>query len=492
MTMIHTTSGQVLTLNQEELESYILEAMDRWKVPGLSIAIVKDGETVLAKGYGTCEVDKHQPVDEHTLFAISHGTTSFTASALAILVSEKKMAWNDRLIDLLPGFKTGSDLVTHHATVIDALANRTGLPGDPLSCLPHPNLSRTELLGKIKYIQPSSDFRSQWGGDYLLTVAAGEIIPELTSISWDYFVRDRLFAPVGMKDSITGPHLFGDNQNIATPHETEEGNVIPVRHAQTSNIGPAISMYSSAVDMARWLTFQLNNGKVGDEIIIPKEQMEVMRASHIAANFNFPGIAKNFLNQGLGLFISDSSMGYKLYSNGGGTEGTEAYHAFVPELNLGVAVMTNCGVALPQRLIPWIIDRYTGAPEKDWVNDILPVFEKQHETFFSDLAISREKITDHSKRPSQDIGSYTGLYQHPLLGDLVVELVSEKLTFTLGSSYLGNLIHANHDTFFIDVSTPHVGKFLFKGSAQFRLDPTGQISSLMVMDREFQKVGASL
>ena len=110
---------QAVTLDQQELENYILNAMDRWGVPGLSIAIVKDGKTVLAKGYGTREIDRQQSANEHTLFAISHGSESFTASALAILVSEKKMAWNDRLIDLLPGFKAGSDLVTHYATVID-------------------------------------------------------------------------------------------------------------------------------------------------------------------------------------------------------------------------------------------------------------------------------------------------------------------------------------------------------------------------------------
>ena len=484
--------NQAAALNLENLQNYIIEVMDRWKVPGLSVAIVKDGATVLAEGYGTREVGRHQPVDGRTLFAISHGTASFTASALAILVGEEKLRWNDRLIDLLPGFKTGSDLVTHYVTIIDVLANRSGLAAEPLSCLPHPDLSRTELLGKIKYIQSASDFRSQWGGDYLLTLAVGEIIPELTGISWDDFVRDRLFVPIGMKDSITGPHLFGDNQNIAMPHEAEEGDVIPVQHAQTSNIGPAMSIYSSAVDMAKWLSVQLNNGKIGDKIIIPKEGIDVMRTGHIAANFNFAGIAKNFLNQGLGLYISDSSMGYKLYSNGGGTEGTESYHAFLPELNLGVAVMTNCGVALPQRLVAWIIDRYTGAPDRDWVNDILPVFEKRHETFLSGLAINREKITDHSKRPSQSIEAYEGLYQHPLLGNLVVEIIADGLTFTLGSSYQGHLIHANHDTFFIEIKMPHVGKYFFNGPAQFRLDSTGQISSLRVMDREFQKVGAGL
>ena len=155
---------------------------------------------------------------------------------------------------------------------------------------------------------------------------------------------------------------------------------------------------------------------------------------------------------------------------------------------IGVAVMINSGIAMPQRLVAWIIDRYTGAPGKDWVNDILPIFEKRHETTLYDIEESRQKITDPSKKPSVAVESYAGLYRHPLLGDLLVEVVAGELTFILGTSYQGNLLHANHDTFFIDVKTPHLGKFFFTGPAQFRLDSTGQVSSLFAMDKEFLRV----
>lgn len=210
------TPHDVPNINIQELENTILAAMERWQVPGLAIAIVKDGDTVLSKGYGTQEVGKNRPVDEHTLFAIVNTTTSFTAAALAILVGEGKMNWNDRLIDLLPDFKTGNDLITRHTTVIDALTGRTGLGSDTdmLSILPHPDLTRADILGQMKQLQSVSDFRSQLGFSSHTLIAAGEIIPALTGISWDDFVRDRLFSPIGMTDSVTGPHLFGDNRNI--------------------------------------------------------------------------------------------------------------------------------------------------------------------------------------------------------------------------------------------------------------------------------------
>jgi CubicO group peptidase (beta-lactamase class C family) len=481
------TTNQTTTLDMNELENYIIDVMKRWEVPGLSIAIVKDGKTLLAKGYGTREVGKDLPVDEHTLFAISGSTAAFTASALAILVGEGKLDWNDRMIDLLPDFKTADDMVTYHTTVVDALANRTGLPMETLSFGPHRDLSRMDILGRMKHISSDNNFRTCWGANILMNVAAGEIIPALIGQTWDDFVQGRLFDPIGMSDSITGPHLFGSNHNIAKPHETEQGQVTPVSYAESTNVGPASSIYSSAADMAHWLTFQLNDGRIGDETLISEEGINMMRTNHIVANFDFPGIAKNFINQGLGLFISDSSSGHKLYSNGGDTEGFESYHAFLPELDLGIAVMINSTKVMPQPLIAWVIDRYTDAPRKDWVNELVPFYSEGLEMMLSNLENSRQEITDPSKKPSQSIESYAGLYQHPLLGDLTVQATNGELSFALGTSYKGDLLHANHDTFFIKVKTPHLGKLKFSGPAQFRLDQTGQVASLFAVDREFHR-----
>ena len=484
-----TQNGMVTeALSIEELENYIIDAMEKWEVPGLSVAIVKDGETVLAKGYGTREMGKDLPVDEHTLFAISGGTMSFTACALAILVSEGKMDWNDRMIDLLPGFKTGNSLVSNCATVIDALAHRTGLPIELLSFSPHPSLSRADLLGRMQYMHSTHDFRSQQVCNILMYVAAGEIIPAMTGISWDGFVRNRLFEPVGMTDSVTGPHLFGDNRNIANPHETEKGNVIPVPHAQNSNTGPAISIYSSAADMAQWLKFQLDNGKVGHDVLIPEAEMDTMRTSYIPANFDLPGLSRNFINQGLGLLISGSNSGHKIYSAGGDVEGMESCFAFIPEIDLGVSVFINSTKVMPQPLVAWIIDRYTDAPSKDWVNDTVPFYVKELEALLSEIESNQQEITDTSKQPGQAIALYAGIYQHPLLGDLTVRAEAGGLTFALGTSYHGDLIHANHDTFYIKVKSPHLGRFLFKGPVQFRLDQTGKVSSLLAANKEFQKV----
>jgi len=477
----------VKSLNVEQIENYLLDAMEKWNVPGLSIAIVKNGETVLAKGYGTREIDKNLPVDEHTLFSISGTTASFTASALALLISEGKMNWSDRLLDLLPNFRTGNDLVTNHATVIDALANRTCLAGELLSLFPHPDLSRTDILGRMKYIESANDFRSCWGINFHMTMAAGEIIPSLTGSSWDDFVSDRLFVPLGMTDSVTGPHLLSSITNVVTPHDRDALTVTPIPHPQTANIGPAVSIYSSAADMARWLKFQLSGGKVVGKIIIPESEIEMMRSSYVPANFSFPGISKNFIDQGLGLFISDNSMGYKVYSNGGDIDGMEAYHAFVPELDLGIAIMVNSIIAVPQPLIAWIIDRYSEAPYEDWVNTTLTASVEHSKLALSKVEDFRQLITDQSKKPSHDLNCYAGIYRHTLLGDLTVQATSEALSFKLGTDYKGDFFHANHNTFFIKATTHRYSRMLLNGPAQFRIDHRGRVDSLLVAGKEFQK-----
>ena len=153
------------SLNIEQLDRYIKTAMDQWQVPGLSLAIVKDGQTVVSKGYGIREVGKDMPVDKHTLFPITRGTRLMTASALALLVEEGRLSWDDRLVDLLPGFKTGSELVNQHVTLTDALASRIELDalGEILAWGSRPGLSRRELLNSLQGIAEPKAFRDRVG-----------------------------------------------------------------------------------------------------------------------------------------------------------------------------------------------------------------------------------------------------------------------------------------------------------------------------------------
>ena len=432
------------TLNIEQLESYIQTAMTKWNVPGLSLAIVKDGQPVISKGYGTRDVDKDLPVDQHTLFPLSSGTRLFTSSALALLVAEGRLSWSDRLSDVLPGFKTGSALINQETTVTDALTFQVGLNTnmDLLASLPRPELTRQNLLDKLKTVTQPSGFRTGGAVGYLLFVAAGEIIPAITGLSWDDFIRDRLLLPLNMQNTITDPRVLDSCNNVATSHMIVGDQQQTIGHTLNHNLGPLFSMSSSADDMARWLQFHLDNGLLdkgeGDkQVLIPQAQMDEIRQIRIARPTEVLGYSGDLVGKGLAVTVFTSHAGCQVYGVGGGTDGSEAYYAFVPELNLGIAAMVNTNLAIPQGLVPWIVARYSGAPERDWVEAVPGELEKMNASAQQKRNALREKITQPSHPPGLPLNAYAGIYQHPFLGDLTIRESGETLVFSFGEIYGG-------------------------------------------------------
>ena len=479
------------SLNIEQLDCYIKNVMAQWEVPGLSLAIVKDGQPVITKGYGTKAVGTDSPVDKDTLFPINGGTRLVTASALALLVAEGQLSWDDRLSDVLPGFNTGSELINQQATIIDALAWRIGLsvPKELLTYASNPGLTRQELLDKLQHITQPIGFRTGQGISHLLVVAAGEIIPAITGLSWDDFVQQRLFKPLAMHRSITGPDLLPARDNVAVPHDKIDGQTIAIPYTDNHNMGPAFSVYSSAADMARWLQFQLDNGKVGDQTLIPQLHINRMRQTQLAKPTGMPSYIPELGGQGVGMTVFTNHTGHRVYGTGGDSEGFETFYTFIPELNLGVAVMINTHIALPQRLIPWIIDRYTGAPERDWIAETLGELEERVITLpMSKLDKLREQITQPSQPPSLSLDAYTGIYRHPFIGDLTIRQEGESLAFTLGEIYEGGLPHANHNTFFREPVKQSYNRFMFRGPLRFNLDYAGDVESLTIEHGEFKRV----
>lgn len=479
------------SLDIDHLESYIQTIMKQWDIPGLSLAIVKEGKPVVVKGYGTKEADKDLPVDEQTLFPINGGTRLITASALALLVAEGKLSWHDRLTDVLPEFKTGSELINQEATVIDALAMRIGFPMERLASLPYPSLSRKELLNKLQHINRPDGFRNGQSAGFFLAIAAGEIIPAVTGISWDDFVQERLFKPLDMNHSITGPHLLHTRDNVATMHDTVNGQRVSIAPTMTHNVGPAISVYSCATDMAKWLQFQLDNGTVdnSNQVRIPQAQVDVMRQIHMAKPIGLKGCVAELSGCGLGLLVLTSHTGHRVYSIGGDIEGGEAFHSFVPELNLGIAVMVNAHVSIPQRLIPWIIDRYRGAPETDWTATIA---DYQQLTTKRKQAVDeyRERLTNPSQPPSLPLDTYQGIYHHPYLGDFAIRQDGGALVYTFGEMWEGELPHANHNTFFVEPMEPIFHRFRLRGPLRFNLSVEGGVESLTIEEGVFVKCKA--
>src|SRR3989442_11887826 len=221
--MCVTVAAQQLSF--QELDHYIVRAMHDAEIPGLSIVVVKDDAVVFAKGYGVRKLGNNAPVDEHTIFHIASLTKGFTTASLAMLVDEGKLGWDDHVLKYLPTFQLYDSYATRELIVRDLLTHRTGLTENDALCVDS-TYSRDEILYRIRFWQPKLGFRAQFDYNNCMYVVAGQIVPAITGRSWDDFVHERIFRPLGMKDSSTSitelhdPNMAGAQQIDDVTHQT--------------------------------------------------------------------------------------------------------------------------------------------------------------------------------------------------------------------------------------------------------------------------------
>ena len=231
---------------ETEIEGLVDKSMQAWTVPGLALAIVKEDQVLLAKGYGLREAGKPDPVDEHTLFAIGSNTKAFTSAAIGLLVQQGKLAWDDPVTKYLPHFQLHDANATQMITIRDLLSHRAGLgtwAGDMLLLSSYPT---EEIVQRLRYIPPAYNFRAGYGYSNLMFVTAGLVIKTVSGLSWDDFIRTQIFEPLGMTDSVTNPCYFGNRTNIAKPHEDLRGSLQTVTYREDANVGAAGSSPAAA------------------------------------------------------------------------------------------------------------------------------------------------------------------------------------------------------------------------------------------------------
>jgi CubicO group peptidase (beta-lactamase class C family) len=250
-----------------QFDQYVEKVLKTFDVPGVSISIVKDGKVVLAKGYGIKKLGGNDKVDANTLFSIASNSKAFTSTALAILVEEGKLKWDDRVIDHLPWFKMKDTYVSTNLTVKDLLVHHSGLlsySGD-LMLFPPSTFTRREILGKLQKLPLVHDFRSTYAYDNILYLAAGEVIEVLSGMKWEDFIRQRIFDKVGMPGSLSRYSEFGSRSNISAAHDLINGKLGLVNEYLEQNIGDASNaaggILSNANDMANWMITQLDSGR---------------------------------------------------------------------------------------------------------------------------------------------------------------------------------------------------------------------------------------
>lgn len=452
-------------------------------VPGIAVAVVKDGKVVVAKGYGVRELGKPEAVDANTMFQIASLTKAFTAAALAILVDEEKVRWDDAVIQYLPDFAMYDPYVTRELTVRDLLVHRSGLglgAGD-LLWYPRTTYSRADIMKRLRHIQPATSFRSRYAYDNVLYLVAGEVIRAVSGKSWDDFVTERILTPAGMTSTVTTFGGLMANPNRETPHVPVDGKITPFRYDDVDNTGPAASMSSTANDYAKWMILQLNRGKLGEKAIFSEKQSREMWSSQTiqpiaepkgALAFNSP----NFAAYGLGWGTRDY-RGRKILTHSGALTGTYSRVTLLPDLNLGVAVFTNQQASgSMEPIIYTVLDHYLGNAKTDWVAKYTE-YRAEQTTKYEDEAKKLAETRAKESKPSLPLASYAGRYTDPWYGDVVVEHENGKLVmkFAHTPELVGDLEHWHYDTFVARWRSRGLDADAF---VTFQLDANGKVEQV--------------
>ncbi len=436
-----------LARGQDYLDTVVERARKQFEVPGIAVAIVKDGKVVLAKGYGIRKLGEPAPVTPDSLFRIASNTKAFTTAALGILVEEGKIRWNDRVVDHLPWFQMYDPYVTREITIRDLLVHRSGLglgAGD-LMFWPATDFTREEIIRRIRFLKPVSSFRSTYAYDNLLYLVAGEVIHAVTGITWDDFVKQRIFLPLGMIHTNSSTAALMAAADVATPHARADGKLVPLAQTDHDNNAPAGSINSCVSDLAKWLISRLD--------LQPKEAWSpqtILPVGIVPAGAppEIKTLQPNFITYGLGWVLRDY-RGKKLVYHTGTLAGYVSRTMLVPDLKLGVVILTNAEEEGAHSAIGWtVIDRYLGAPETDWVaafRKLADIEKAEGEAEVRKSSGSRNTVS----KPSLPLHSYAGRYRDAWYGDILVEDRGGRLgiSFTHTKQLTGDLEHWQYDTF---------------------------------------------
>ena len=457
-------------------DDYVNKAMKEWEVPGIAVAIIKGDQIVLAKGYGVRKLGDPTPVDERTLFAIGSSSKAFTAASVAMLVDGGKVKWDDPVTKYLPEFEMYDPYVTRELTVRDLLTHRSGLQrGDFLWY--GTELDRDEILKRTRYLKPSWSLRSTFGYQNLMYLAAGQLVSRVSGKTWDEFIRERFFVPLGMTASSTSINELKTANNVATPHSKIEDKVTVIPWRNIDNIAPAGSINSNVVEMAQWVRLQLGEGTYQGQKLFGAAQAKEMHAAQTVIRFEPPYSMfypeAHFLNYGLGWFLSDY-CGRKVVEHGGAIDGMRAQVAMIPEEKLGLVVLSNMnGSGLPTALMYRIFDSFLATPSRDWSADLRKTMKT-----LEDAGKAAEKKQEAERvantNPSVALDKYAGTYRNELYGDVKVIHDAGKLSMGYGPAFTGDLSHWHYDTF--------RARFFAAGDAKvfvtFALNAQGKLDTL--------------
>jgi CubicO group peptidase (beta-lactamase class C family) len=428
------------------LDGLIRDAMAAWQVPGLAVAAVKDGKIVFERVYGYRDRERRLPVTTKTLFGIGSMTKSMTAAALGTLVDEGKLDWDTPVARYLPGFRLYDDYRTEHATVRDLASHRTGVPDHWFLWYGADHLTRSELLDRLRYLEPNHELRTTFEYNTLMYVALGEMGARVAGLpDAETFVRDRLWAPLGMTQSNFSVRATQASADFATPYRRLDGAVVPTVFHDQDVVGPAGAVNSTIEDMARYIAFQANVGSLAGKTIVSDVTMrEIQRpmTTRIGPS-EHPELGEQTYCLGL---YSRTYRGHRMVTHSGGIDGVGAHFAALPDDHIGVVVLNNLSFGasmLPVVLSQVILDRLLGLAPIDWQKTL---FEWSSAGWKAeDEAAERPTRRREGTNPSHPLEEFAGDFDNPAYGTAHVDVEGGTLRLVFHGSH--PLTHVHYDVF---------------------------------------------
>ena len=425
-------------LTSQQIDALAERSLKAFNVPGIAVAVIKDGKVIHSKGYGLRSLKTQEKVDENTLFGIASNSKAFTAAALGMLIDEGKLKWDDKVRDYIPEFKLYSPYVSEEFTIRDLLTHRSGLglgAGDLMFFPDSSDFVLKDVIYNLRFLKPVSGFRTKYDYDNNLYIVAGEVIARVSGKSWDDFVEERIMAPLGMTHSAASFDRLKDKSDIIDAHAPVDGKVQVIARSSLKVGHSAGGINSSIADLSKWVLLHLAHGKYGEGLnktLFSENVHEEMWTPQTIIPVRNPGTYNtHFAAYGLGFGIADVK-GYKQLSHTGGLEGMVTQITMIPELNLGIIVLTNQqeGGAFVS-ITNQIKDAYFNITGTDRVNEYSSNRNKSVAAAnkITDSVWNEIKLAQKTRTGKIDNTLYTGTYKDSWFGEVIISVKNDKLWF---------------------------------------------------------------
>lgn len=468
----------------DSLGFYVNRALTNWRIPGAAVCIVKDGKVVMMKGYGIKELGLNNKVDENTLFMIGSNTKAFTATALAMLQANNKLSLDDKVTKYLPEFKLDNQYAGQETIIRDLLCHRIGFrtfQGD--FTFYNTNLTRSEIIEKMSHVKAAYPFRTKWGYTNSAFLTAGQIIPKVTGKPWEVYLKENIFAPLGMINTLALTADMPKSLNRTVPHTLVNGQLTAIPYCQIDGLAPAGAISSSVNDMSKWALALLNEGKVGSRQVIPNAAIEATRqAEDIVGSVTHLNGETNYQLYGLGWFIQDYGN-RRLVMHDGGVNGYLTSVTLVPKEHLGIIILTNTDQNVFFEALRWeILDAYFKRPFRDYSTKYLSLFKSQQDAELQKDKKLRDSVA-LNRPPALLPAEYMGKYVNDLYGTMTVTqgLNNDlEMRFEHHSKMYAHLQPLGGNRFYVTFSDPTFGKAVFPFTVQ-----NGKVTAVRVKVADF-------